>query len=131
MTAPLKTRGAVLTSSGSGDAGRVPLLGPDGKLDPSFFQAFGASETGSAVALTGGAHVSQIAVNFTPGRFVTAPFVAIMPTFLNATLSNGFLAAWSIPLCDTAGFTVKFDLNEASGGFTIIDLPFRWLALSI
>lgn len=130
MSAPLKTRRAILTSSGSGDAGAIPLLGPDGVLDPSFFQAFGASETGSGVALTGGGHTATDVVTFTT-PFSGTPFVLIMPTILNATVSNGFLAVWSVPICSTTGFTVKFDLNEASGGFTITNISYRWLALEL
>lgn len=130
MTAPLKTRGAVLTSSGSGDAGRVPLLGPDGKLDPSFFQAFGASEAGSAVAPSGGGHIAITSIVFTT-PFSVAPFVTIMPTIINSTASDGYLVTWTITAHDVNGFTVKFDINAASGIGPITNISFRWLALSI
>lgn len=130
MAAPLKTRGAVLTSSGSGDAGRVPLLGPDGKLDPSFFQAFGASESGSAVAPGTGSHTTQLAVLFTT-PFASVPFIMIQPSITNATASDGYLAVWSITTKSTTGFTVKFDINAASGIGNIVNIPFDWLALQV
>lgn len=130
MTAPMKTRGAVLTSSGSGDAGRIPLLGPDGKLDPSFFQAFGAAQSGSAVASPIDVRTALDVVTFTTA-FATTPFIIIMPTISDATLSNGFLAVWSVPIHDTAGFTVKFDLNESSGSFSIVNITYKWLALEL
>lgn len=130
MTAPIKTRGAILTSSGSGDAGRIPLLGPDGKLDTSFFGAIKSIETGSAVAIAGGGHVATVAVVFTT-PFPTTPFIMIQPTITDATASNGFLAVWSVPISSTTGFTAKFDLNEASGSFTITNINFKWLALEV
>lgn len=39
MSAPFKTRAGVLSSAGSGDAGKVPLLNAQGRLDISFVPA--------------------------------------------------------------------------------------------
>lgn len=130
MASPLKTLSGILSSSGSGDAGKIPLLGPDGKLDPSFFSSFGAIDYGSAVAPSGGGHVATLSVPYGV-TFGVAPFVTIMPTIVDATASDGYLVAWSITANSTTGFTVKFDINAASGIGPIINITFRWLAIEL
>ncbi|WDS36250.1 hypothetical protein [Pseudoxanthomonas sp.] len=130
MASPLKTRKGVLSSSGSGDAGKVPLLGSDGTLDASFLGGFGLAESGSTTAVSGGGHTATTSVTYT-GTYSNPPFVIVMPLVSEAVSGGGFLPAYSFPSQTSTGFTIKFDINEGSSSVgAIVDIPFRWIALS-
>lgn len=110
----------------------------------------------SAVSLpTGG--IAQTAASFTIGKFMVqvggdtasasgghttskvVPFatsmasclaVLVIPEIAGVT-SSGFNAIGAVQSRNGAGFTVQFDINEASGGTITNAIPFRYVALGL
>ncbi len=115
MTAPFKTRKAVLSSAGAGDAGKVPLLGSDGKLHSSFMTASVQIQRGTESVAASGAKTASKTVTFA-SAFATAP--TVMLTCGNANVAGVVPKAMATSV-GTGGFTVS--LSTLTGGTSADD----------
>ncbi len=117
MTAPFKTRKAVLTSAGASDAGKVPLLGSDGKLHSSFMAASVQIQRGTAAVAARGTKTASKTVTFA-SPFTAAPTVVL--TCGNANVAGVVPKAMATSV-GTNGFTVS--LSTLTGGTSADDFP--------
>ena len=110
MIAPFKTRKAVLTSAGASDAGKVPLLGSDGKLHSSFMTASVQIQRGTAAVAASGAKTASKTVTF------ASPFAATPTVVLTCGNANtkGVVPKAMATSVWTGGFTVS--LSTLTGG---------------
>ena len=84
-------------------------------------------QSGTAQAPASGINTTTKAVTYnTP--FKTVMGVMVTPTSTNIT-SAGFNPISVVAASSTTGFTVQFDINEASGSFNIVNpVSFQWVA---
>jgi hypothetical protein len=84
-------------------------------------------QSGTDTAAASSTHTTTKAVTF------ATPFKALMgvmvtPTSTNIT-SSGFNPIGALAGSSTSGFTAQFDINEASGSFSIVNpIGFQWVA---
>lgn len=142
MTAPYKTRRAVLTSSGSGDSGAIPLLGPTGTLDPSFLatqDSYRAGVDQAPIPGLGSRFQTLRAVLFSsPFQTGVVPVVTVTPRsgpFAGGNGVTGYGVDFWIQDGSTneSGFTVVFNSNHGEsnndGDISAI-IYFNWIAIA-
>lgn len=133
MGALFKTLRGILSSAGASDAGKVPLLNADGKLDASFISD-SATQRGTATAPASGTHSTSASVVF-PAPFTTPPFV--IPLLKQASIvaaNSGAIGTIAVTSVTTTGFSVSINSNvdDQSSEWSISIAPvFDWIALQV
>jgi hypothetical protein len=84
-------------------------------------------QSGTATADASGTHTTTKAVAYgTPFKSLMA--VVVMPASTNVTAA-GFNGIGALAASSTSGFTVQFDINEASGSYGFVNpVGFQWVA---
>lgn len=115
MGALFKTLKGILSSAGASDAGKVPLLGSDGKLHSSFLEPAVPTQVvqiqrGTAAVAASGAKTASKTVTFA-SPFATTPTVVLICGNANTA---GVVPKAMATSVGTGGFTVS--LSTLTGG---------------